>query len=242
VSGYRATARAVGALFIVASAAAIVGGSLLLPLVDATELASLADDKAQMISGALIEMVLVLAVAGIGVLLFPVLRRHGEGAALAYVGARTLEAVTLMAAAFTGLVAVALSETATAAGSGPMTELVLAVRDTTYLVGSTVMLGLGGLILYSLLLRSRLVPAWLSAWGLLGAALILGSGLAEVYGVELSGVVQGITAAPIAFQEMVLAAWLIVKGFNPEALPAVRAETFASQVSPADQLATGVTR
>lgn len=242
MSGYRATARAVGALFIIATVAAILGGSLLLPLVEATELAPLAGDKAQMISGALIEMVLVLAVVGIAVLLFPVLRRHGEGAALAYVGSRTIEAVVLLVAALTGLVAVAASETSAASGSGPIADLVLAVRDTTYLVGSTVMLGVGGLILYTLLYRSRLVPAWLSLWGLLGAALILGRGVLEVYGMELSGVVQGISAAPIGLQEMVMAVWLIVKGFNPEALPLADGERLASRIAPAEQLASGVTR
>jgi hypothetical protein len=238
VSGYRATARAVGALFIIATVAAILGGSLLLPLADATELAPLAGDKGQMISGALIELVLVLAVVGIAVLLFPVLRRHGEGAALAYVGVRTIEAVVLLVAALTGLVAAAVSETAAAAGSGPIADLVLAVRDTTYLVGSTAMLGVGGLILYTLLYRSRLVPRWLSLWGLLGAALILGRGLLEVYGVELSGVVQGITAAPIGLQEMVLAAWLIVKGFNPSALAVEPSGTTADDALRARRLAT----
>jgi hypothetical protein len=90
----------------------------------------------------------------------------------------------------------------------------LVVRDWTYLLGSLVFLGVGGLVLYTLLYRSRLVPVWLSAWGLIAAALILGRGLIESFGVELSGVVQGILAAPIAIQEMVLAVWLIVKGFD----------------------------
>ena len=36
-----------------------------------------------------------------------------------------------------------------------------------------------------------------------------------LYGVELPGAIQGILTAPIGVNEMVLAIWLIAKGFNP---------------------------
>jgi hypothetical protein len=39
-----------------------------------------------------------------------------------------------------------------------------------------------------------------------------------MFGQELSGVVQGVLAAPIGLNEMVLAVWLIIKGFNTGAL------------------------
>jgi hypothetical protein len=90
----------------------------------------------------------------------------------------------------------------------------LFARDWTYLIGSMVLLGVSALILNAVLYRSRLVPAWISLWGLIGGALILVRGLIETFGTEFSGVVQGVLAAPIALQEMVFAVWIIFKGFH----------------------------
>ena len=80
------------------------------------------------------------------------------------------------------------------------------------------MFSLSALILYLLLYQSKLVPTWLSVWSLVGGALLLVRALLEMFGQELSGVVQGVLAAPIGLNEMVLAVWLIVRGFNPDVL------------------------
>ena len=80
------------------------------------------------------------------------------------------------------------------------------------------MFSLTALILYILLYQSKLVPTWLSVWGFIGGALLLVRALLEMFGQELSGVVQAILAAPIGLNEMVLAVWLIVRGFNTKAL------------------------
>jgi hypothetical protein len=222
VSGNRATARAVGVLFILASVTAVVGGSLLLPLKDADYLTSVAGMKTQIVSGALIEMVLVLSVVGIAALLFPVLRREHEGLALGYVAARTLEAVLLLAASMSALVVLSLSEAEAQPGSEAAGSLALSIRDWTYLFGSLVVFGVSALILYSLLYRASLVPAWLSLWGLAGGALIVVNGLAEAYDAGLSAAVQGLLVAPIGLNEMVLAVWLIVRGFRTTSVAAER--------------------
>lgn len=213
---YKTIARIVGLLFIVASVTAIAGGSLLLPLDEADYLAAVAAAEGQVVSGVLLELILVLSVIGIAVMLYPVLRRQNDGLALGYVGARTVEAVLLLAAAVTGLLVLSVGTDFTAADAGvqPLGDTLLATRDWTYLIGSLVMLGVSALILNSMLYTSRLVPVWLSAWGLVGGLLIAARGLVEMYGIDFTGVWQGVFAAPIALQEMVLAVWLIVKGFN----------------------------
>ena len=70
------------------------------------------------------------------------------------------------------------------------------------------------------LYRSRLIPRWLSAWGLLGAALLVVStvmsGLAQDFGFTTVNTVLNI---PIGLQEMVLAVWLIVRGFSQPPTP-----------------------
>jgi len=70
---------------------------------------------------------------------------------------------------------------------------------------------LGALMFYVLLYQSRLVPRWLSAWGLVAAALYIVPPLGSMFGLSSLGVLM----APLFLQEMVMAVWLIAKGFNP---------------------------
>jgi Domain of unknown function (DUF4386) len=235
VSAHKLTARVVGILFILASVTAIVGGSLLLPLEEADYLTQAATMENQIISGALIEMILVLSVVGIAVLLYPVLREVNEGLALAYVGTRMLEAVLLLAASVSALAVLGLSRDPGLQGAEGAGAAMLSLRDWTYEIGSLPMLGVSALILYGLLYRGRLVPSWLSLWGLAGGALILARGLLSVYGVELADAAVALLVAPLALNEMVLAVWLIVKGFNPTAQVAARDARRAS----GDSVATG---
>jgi hypothetical protein len=69
---------------------------------------------------------------------------------------------------------------------------------------------LGALMFYFLLYTSKLVPRWLSVWGLLGAVLYFGAPLLRMFGLSFDYLM-----GPLAIQEMVMALWLIVKGFEP---------------------------
>jgi hypothetical protein len=82
-----------------------------------------------------------------------------------------------------------------------------------------IVFSLGALMFYYLLYQSKLVPRWLSGWGFVGATLHLASGLFFMFGWLTEFPVLGIFwDLPIALQEMVLAVWLIVKGFNSSAM------------------------
>jgi hypothetical protein len=81
--------------------------------------------------------------------------------------------------------------------------------------------GLTALILNQILYQSKLIPRWLSGWGLLGAILIVAGGLAEPFGFSQ----RMLLAVPIALQEMVFAVWLFIKGFNASALASWAAKT-----------------
>lgn len=215
----RTIARVVGVLFILASVAAIAGGSLIIPLDDPDYLAEASANGAQIVSGVLIEVILVLSVVGIGVMFYPVLKRRNEALALGYAGARTMESVALLAASMSALVVFSVSDgSASAVGAQTVGDSFLAMRDWTYLVGSMVLLGVSAMLLNTLLYRARLVPAWISLWGMAGGLLILARGIVEMYGWEPSGLAQGLLAAPIAVQEMVLALWLILRGFDTSRL------------------------
>ncbi len=103
--------------------------------------------------------------------------------------------------------------------------LLMAARDS---LGEVAVLafGLGGLMYYWVFYRSRLVPRWLSAWGLVAITSVMASGLLVMLGLAAPmSVTQLVLALPIAVQEMVLAVWLITRGFNPRAAARPRRPT-----------------
>jgi Domain of unknown function (DUF4386) len=82
-------------------------------------------------------------------------------------------------------------------------------------VALTIVFALGAVMFYYVLFRARLVPRWLSGWGLLAALLWASAGVLGLFGlVDTRSMVQIAMALPIASQEMVLAVWLIFGGFN----------------------------
>jgi hypothetical protein len=93
------------------------------------------------------------------------------------------------------------------------------VRDWAHGFIAILAMAIGALLYYFVLYTSRLIPRWLSGWGLVGAALLMVStvmaGLAQDFGFTTVNTVLNI---PIALQELVLAVWLIAKGFDQSAL------------------------
>jgi hypothetical protein len=89
--------------------------------------------------------------------------------------------------------------------------------------------GTGALLYGWVLFRAGLVPRWLSGWGIVAALLAMAAAVLVMLGatVPMSALHVAINL-PIAVQEMVLAAWLIAKGFNPRAV-----ETMAAEARPA---------
>jgi hypothetical protein len=210
---HRSTARAVGALFIVASATAVAGGTLVEPITeDGADLAAL---HGQVSTGVLLEVVLALSVLAIAVLLVPVLRTVHEGGAIGYAALRTIEGGFVLLATSTAVVAVSLAESGSLdpAGGGTL-DLLLTSREWAYFTGTMLVFSVSAVVLNALLLATRLVPRWLSGWGLVGGLLLLMRAVLELYGLEASLGLQFLWAAPIALQEMVFAVWLIVRGFD----------------------------
>ncbi len=87
--------------------------------------------------------------------------------------------------------------------------LMMALYNWSFIIGTLVFLGLGGIPMYYLMYKSRMVPRWLAAWGIIGAVSVLIYGIISLFGQD-----PAFLAAPIGIQEMVFAVWLIKKGFN----------------------------
>jgi hypothetical protein len=216
-----ATARITGVLFIVATGAAIAGDALVRPIRDdADYLTTFASHETRVIVGMVSELVLAAAVIGIAAMLFPVLKRQNEGLAVGYVGARIVEGAIIILGGISSLLLLTLSrEFTTGTGSEastfePSGALLLEAREWTDALGTAIVFGISALILYGLMYRSEIVPRWLSAWGFIGAVLILVAGTRGLYGHSPTSTLSILLTLPIGVQEMVLAVWLIVRGFT----------------------------
>jgi len=217
----RKTAIIVGVLFIAATVASVLGGLLIESIIDAPDdLVNVSENENQVIIGVLLELTWAASAVGITVLMFPILKKHNESLALGYVGARIFEGFIATVGAISGLLLITLSQefvnalAPDAAYFQALSTLLLAARDWAWWIGPMIVFALSALMFNYLLYQSKLIPRWLSVWGLIGATLLLAEGLLGMFDLTISTFL----AAPIAVQEMVLAAWLIVKGFNSSAI------------------------
>ena len=218
---YRKSAIIVGALFIIGDIAGVLSYVVTGGLLDGRDaLTKIAASQNQVVLGALLVLVMGLALAMVPVLMFPVFKKVNEVLALGCVVFRgALETVAYMASAAAWLLLVELSrEHAEAASAGAPHFQTLSALFAGPLPGylTAIVFSLGSLMFYSLFYQSRLIPRWLSVWGLVGAVLYLAWPLLALFGHGF-----GILMLPLAVAEIVLAVWLIVKGFSARALASV---------------------
>jgi hypothetical protein len=184
-----------------------------------------ADHSGAVATGALLVLVMGLSLAMVAVVLFPVLRRVDEVLATGYLIIRgAVETVTYVIVAITWLALVPLAETmsagpGTASGSGVRLGTLVIDSDGASIIMSLVFC-LGATLFYLLLFRSRIVPRWITIWGLVGIPLYVVAYLLAMYGtVGINSSAVNLLCMPLAVQEMVLAIWMIARGFRPAAVP-----------------------
>ncbi|WP_433256146.1 DUF4386 domain-containing protein [Streptosporangium sp. CA-135522] len=214
------TARMAGFLFLTATAAGVLSVALLGPLDTLHSPRSIADNAHRTSTGALMVLVMTIAIAMIPPTLFPVLKKHGEALALGYVAARIIEVVLLLPAAVGPLMMVAMSTTRSAAGTpddAARLDTVRMLTQTYDLWGhaSSLAFCLSALLLNHLLYRSRLVPRWMAGWALVAVVPYLADAFLVMFGLLApSSAFHAVLDFPLALNEMVLAVWLLVKGFR----------------------------
>jgi hypothetical protein len=232
----RTTAIITGVLFIVATVAALAAAALTPVLTGTDYLTRFSTHTNQVAAGALFYLIAAVTSVGIAVSLYPVLRTWNKGLALGAVVFRALEAAMYMVAVVGLLSLLTLSRQLTAAGAADRTALQafgaswVGVRDHATLLGVFAFC-LGAFIYYYLFYRSRLIPRWLSGWGIAAIVLMMAACMAALFS---DAPVTGYTllVLPIAVQEMVLAVWLIAKGFNQSA---VNPSAIAFEPAPAEE-------
>ncbi|GAA2915780.1 hypothetical protein GCM10010517_81810 [Streptosporangium fragile] len=229
----RTIGRAVGALFLLAFVG-YGGGSALVESGSGTAdaLSGVLDHRLRISAGALLMLVNSVAVAGIGVLMLPVLKPRHEISAYAYLVGRAVEAVMLAAGVVFLLLVVPLARERADAGA-PDASVLEALGQVakeanrySYQI-AMIALGITSLLFCRVLLRERLVPAFMALWGLAGYAAFLAGAIAEIlgYGVGL------VLSVPGGLFEVALGVTLIVRGFP--AGPSPDRDGPAGDVSPA---------
>jgi hypothetical protein len=210
----------VGVLFIIGTVAGVLSVAFAGPVLDDPGyLMKVSANENQITTGAIFVLIMGFALAMVPVMIFPVLKKYNEALALGYVVFRGgLEAVTYIATAVSWLLLIALSQEYVQAGAPDASyfqavgTLLRRADDLPYLVFA---FPLGALMFYSVLYQSKLIPRWLSVWGFVAVILNLAAGLLQMFGLSSSSsYLDTMLNLPIFLQEMVMAVWLIVKGFN----------------------------
>jgi hypothetical protein len=222
---YRKTSIIVGVLFILGFAG-IPSVVLTTPILSAPDyLIKISASENQIIMGTLFQVIMAVACAGIAIGLYPVLKKHNEALALGAVGFRIIEAVLYFVSALAMLSLLTVSQEYVKGGTPDASYfqtlgvLLLAIRDWASQVLGSIAFILGALMYYYVFYRSKLIPQWLSGWGLIAAVLHLTGIILTMFGqIGSFSTIQVFLAFPIAANEIVLAVWLIVKGFNPSAI------------------------
>jgi len=227
VHSNRRAALSAGVLLITATVANVIGTGLSRSLLhDPNHLDAVSSNANRVAAGVLLELVAAGACVGIAISLYPVLKKWGASLALGSVVFRTAEAVMYMISAVSLLSLLALSQRFTSAVAADQVsfravgDAFIDVREQAALVG-VFAFSVGAFLYYCLFYRSRLVPRWLSVWGI-GAIILMFLACLLALFQQNEITTYAILALPIGVQEMVLAVWLIAKGFNVPATPAVR--------------------
>ena len=227
---YRSNSIIAGVLYIIGTVAGILSLALSAPVRDAQNvLISVAANANEVRIAALFVMLMGLSLAMVPIVLYPVLRRFNEVLALGYVVFRgALETVTYFVTAIGWLLLLALSQLYVQTGAPAASSfqasgaLLLKAGELSSLTG--IVFCLGALMFYAVLYQSRLVPRWISVWGLAALIPYLAAEFLALFALlDPLSAIGGLLHIPLAVQEMVLAVWLIVKGFSPAAIASVPA-------------------
>jgi hypothetical protein len=225
-------ARVFGVLYLITFATSITAALLYAPMLDhpVAFVAGAGDDK-QVLFGALLELLLIIANIGTAVVIVPIMRRFNEELAIGYVTARLFECTFILVGILSVIGIVSLRNQVAGPSEGTVAFTLAAIKDWTFLLGPGWVVGWGnGLILGYLMYRTGLVPRNVAWLGLIGGPLIILSGTAILLGGNqpsdtLHGL-QGVLTIPEFLWELFLGLYCTFKGFRPSA-PILQADAVA---------------
>ena len=235
---YRKNALMAGTLYFLGTVfgvlSGVIGGEVLSsfsfgePLVGVDMLGLVVANSSQITGGAFLILMMGISLVAMTIFLYPIFRKDSEELAMGMVlfrGALEGTYYFLSTLGFLGLVLLGNEFIATGADSAALQSMgnvlyqfqgrLAPVGPIFFLIGAT--------CLYLSFYRTRLIPRWLSVWGFIGVVLYMASALLKFFNMDSGiGFYLEMVLAP---QEMVMAVWLIVKGFNQSAIAALSAKT-----------------
>jgi hypothetical protein len=235
---YRMNAVMTGVLYFLGTVfgvlSAIIGGEVLTsiisgkPLVGVDILSLAAANSSRLTTGSFFIFMMGVSLVAMTVFLYPVLRKASKELAMGMVLFRgALEGIFYFLSTLTFLTFVAIGNTYIATGADSAVlqtigNLLYQFENLKAPVGEILFI-IGGMCIYLPFYRTRLIPRWISVWGFIGMAAYLASALLGFFHMDNGiGFYLEMVLAP---QEIFMAVWLIVKGFNPSAIAALSAKT-----------------
>ncbi|RAT94190.1 DUF4386 domain-containing protein [Brevibacillus sp. Leaf182] len=210
--------------------AGLVTGMLsVVPVIDGAEyLVKASANENQVLLGAFFQLFMIVSYVGIPILLYPVLSKHNKGLALGSVAFGIIAGVFIILGVITLLLLLTISHEFAKVGAlhvsyfQTLGGLLREGRDLVNHVATTLAFVLAMFLFTYIFYQTKLVPRWLSVWGLIGSTLsILASLLFMIRFIGLDTAYMMLNI-PIAFQQLVLAIWLIMKGFTPTEQDSIR--------------------
>jgi len=208
-----------GILFITGMVAGVLSVA---PAIDSPDFLIKASANAnQVIIGAIFQFIMSIVYLGIAITLYPILRKFNDSLALGFLSFRIIASVFSIIGVTSLLLLLILSQEFVKAGTldssyfQTLGDLLRTGRDLVNHVAMILALSIGNLMFYVLLYQKKIVPRWLSCWGFIGTILtMLASLLIMFHIIDIITTVYMILNLPMALIEIVLAIWLIFKGFN----------------------------
>jgi hypothetical protein len=221
----------------------VIGGEVLTSLISGKPLAGVdllglvAANSSRLTGGAFLTLMMGISLMAMTVFLYPVIRKASKELAMGVVLFRgALEGIFYLVTTLNilTLVAVGNEYIATGADSAVLQSIgnVLYQFENLKAPVSSIIFLIGATCIYLTFYRTRLIPRWLSVWGLIGVVPYMAYALLHFFHMDTGyGFYLQMVLAP---QEIVMAVWLIVKGFNPSAIADLSAKTGRSKVYSAD--------
>ncbi len=235
---FRKLAISAGILFILYTSVDLLGFLFMGPLTATNYLVSVSENAGLVGTGAFLSLIGGACASGIAISLYPVLKKFNPVLALGAVGFRISEGVLRFISVSVLLSIITLSQLYVKAGAPDSSyyqtlgALLSAVRLWVGSgVGQLLAFSIGCTLYYIIFYQTRLVPRWITVWGLVFGILgivstaLVSTGLIAPFSTE-----HIVMVIPMLPQEIVLAVWLIVKGFNPSAIASLSAKTATNEL------------